>query len=270
MRIGIYGLGVVGGALANYLKSRKHDVKKKDPELGLNDSLVPTPDAVFICVPIPTKGFNQDLSIVETILDEWRGSEIPIFLRSTALPGTADGLSAKYNCNVVSCPEFLTERHAESDMARLPILYGHHPKGPNIWNRHLKRTIDSLFQDHEKWSLSNAECELAKFAHNCFGAMKVTFFNGIYEQCDRLGLRYESVLSGVLASGHINKTHTQVPGPDGKKGYGGKCFPANMEAFIGFLKSDIFGKLLLDSHCMNRFYRDLKSSDQRPKHDLDV
>lgn len=260
MKIAVYGLGVVGGALARYLKQRRHEVFRKDPGLGFNDSLIPTPDVLFICVPAPTKGFKQDLSIIEGILEEWRGSDLPIFLRSTVLPGTADQLASKYNCNVISCPEFLTERRADRDTAGLPILYGQQGR----------KYIDRIFENHIRFPMQNSECEMAKYAHNCFGALKVTYFNGIYEHCQRLGLDYEQVLRGTMMSGHINKTHTQVPGPDGSKGYGGKCFPKDMEAMVGFLKSDILGKLLLDAHCMNRFYRDLKSADQRPKGDLDL
>ena len=50
-------------------------------------------------------------------------------------------------------------------------------------------------------------------------------------------------LPGVLLSGYINDTHTYVPGPDGKFGYGGKCFPKDVNAFAkmtdGYIDSSV-------------------------------
>lgn len=266
MNVGIYGLGVVGGALAKFLEYQGHKVLRVDPALGFNECfwshIDNRPDAVFICVPVPTKGWQQDLSIVREILQELKedGASFPIFLRSTVLPGTADELSREFDLNVVSCPEFLTERSAYEDTENLPVVYG--ALGFRI--------IPKLFPNHRRIAMSNTEAEMAKYAHNCFGALKVTYFNAIENQCRKLGLHYSLVLEGVRASGHINAQHTMVPGPDGQRGYGGKCFPKDMEAFIGFLKGDIFGRLLVDAHCMNRFYRGLKDADQLPKGELDL
>jgi UDP-glucose 6-dehydrogenase len=258
MRVTIYGLGVVGGALYRYLKPRGHEIVRIDPGLGLHDLSTHKPDAIFICVPVPTKGFKQDLSIVEGILAEYQHSDTCIFMRSTVLPGTADKLSSTYNVRVISCPEFLTERKADRDTASLPILYG----------RGGHQIMGALFPEHARIPMENSECEMAKYAHNCFGALKVTYFNGIHDLCEKHQLSYERVLQGVLASGHINRPHTQVPGPDGEKGYGGKCFPKDMEAFVGFNKMSIFGKMILDAHCMNRFYRGLKPAEKLPEGEL--
>lgn len=260
MNVTIYGLGVVGGALYRHLKARGHKITRVDPGLGINDVATQKPDCIFICVPVPTKHFKLDLSIVEGILEDYQHSDIPIFLKSTVLPGTADKLSNVYNCNVISCPEFLTERKADRDTASLPVIYGE--RGNKI--------IAALFPEHCRIPMRNSEAEMAKYAHNCFGALKVTYFNAIHDVCDRQDLSYERVLQGVLASGHINRQHTQVPGPDGKKGYGGHCFPKDIEAFVGFNKSTIFGKFLLDAHCMNRFYRGIKSADKLPEGEVEL
>lgn len=260
MRVTIYGLGTVGGALYRYLKPRGHTITRIDPGLGIHDLATGKPDAIFICVPVPTRHFKLDLSIVESILEDYQHSDIPIFLKSTVLPGTADKLSSYYNCTVISCPEFLTERKADRDTASLPVLYG--GQGHKI--------MAELFPEHARIPMLNSEAEMAKYAHNCFGAVKVNFFNGISDLCGKLNLSYERVLQGVLASGHINRQHTQVPGPDGKKGYGGHCFPKDMEAFIGFNKTTILGKWLMDAHCMNRFYREIKAADKMPQGEVEL
>jgi len=259
MKLAIYGLGIVGGSLERYLAARDHEIVGIDPFKGREGSTHGC-SAIFICVPVPTKGFKQDLSIVETILQMNSTFAGPIFLRSTVLPGTTDMLAKKYRANLIAFPEFLTERQADYDMRWLPLIYG----------RPGERIISRLFDTHHQLPMKNSECEMVKYAHNCFGALKVTYFNGIYEHCERLGLDYDKVVAGVTASGHINKPHTQVPGPDGRFGYGGKCFPKDMEAFVGFLKSDILGKFLMDAHCMNRFYRGEKSADKRPIGEVDL
>ena len=56
---------------------------------------------------------------------------------------------------------------------------------------------------------------------------------------------YEHIRNGALISGYINEPHTFVPGPDGKFGYGGKCFPKDVDAFAGFAKDTMLEKLIL-------------------------
>ena len=85
---------------------------------------------------------------------------------------------------------------------------------------------------------------MVKYAHNVFGALKVTYFNCIYDLCQKMGMDYESVRRGVLASTYINDTHTSVPGPDGKLGYGGKCFPKDVNAFEKMFRYTPLGRLL--------------------------
>ena len=59
----------------------------------------------------------------------------------------------------------------------------------------------------------------------------------------------------MLLSGYINDTHTYVPGPDGKFGYGGKCFPKDVNAFTMMTKGTPLGKLLEPLHELNVHFR---------------
>ena len=104
-------------------------------------------------------------------------------------------------------------------------------------------------------TMSSEEACLAKYAHNVFGCLKVTYFNCIHGLCKQHKLDYNNVLSGILVSGYINDTHTQVPGPDGKFGYGGKCFPKDIEAFKTELGDSSFAKLLTDVAILNSKFR---------------
>ena len=53
----------------------------------------------------------------------------------------------------------------------------------------------------------------------------------------------------------INDTHTYVPGPDGKFGYGGKCFPKDVNAFAKMIEGTPLGTLLEHLHELNVHFR---------------
>ena len=55
---------------------------------------------------------------------------------------------------------------------------------------------------------------------------------------------YNKVLAGMYVSGHIDKLYTEVPGHDGKLGYGGKCFPKDLKAIERELRYTPFGRLV--------------------------
>lgn len=222
MKIGIIGVGVVGGALANWLENNTaHDVYRWDPYKGLTEDLHKS-DAIFICIPVKPGIGGQNHAELESTVKFAKSYCDKVFIRSTVLPGTNDRLGT------IACPEFLTARIANDEMDRLPILVG----------KCDLELIKSIFTNKQITMVLNQEAELAKFAHNCFGAIKVTYFNIIYDLCSKMGIDYENVLKGVLLSGFVNKPHAQIPGPDGKLGYGGACFPENMEAMRNWLISD--------------------------------
>ena len=77
----------------------------------------------------------------------------------------------------------------------------------------------------------NKEAELVKMFRNCFLATKVSFCNEIYEFCQNKDICYENVRKIATNDDRILPSHTRVPGPDGKKGYGGTCFPKDTNSF---------------------------------------
>ena len=83
----------------------------------------------------------------------------------------------------------------------------------------------------------------------------MTYFNAVADYCRRLGAGYENVRKGVLLSGYINDTHTLVPGPDGKPGYGGKCFPKDVNALAELAKGLPLGRLIAPLHDLNVGFR---------------
>lgn len=231
------GFGVVGSALYHYLGlSAEHDFALYDPFKNLEDRLDDS-DVVFICVPVPTENDrSQNLDALRECLSQLRKTKAflnkPIVIKSTVLPGTTDELSKYYMLRVYHMPEFLTERTALEDMKAQSVICG----GRNTMTFEHMTFFKELFADKKILFMSNKEAELCKYAHNAFAAVKVNFFNIISEACEKIGCNYQKVLEGARVSGFIEPTHTQVPGPDSKYGYGGKCLPKDISAFIGFLE----------------------------------
>lgn len=221
MKIGLIGVGTVGGTLKRYFEEfTSHDIKLYDPQKGMNDDLTGI-EAAFISVPVPAHYKGQDKSLLETAINQAKMYTDLVFIRSTVLPGTNDSYGT------ISMPEFLTERIAFEEMKRLPIICG-------------KTSFDikKIFPDKEIRYMSNNEAELTKMAHNCFGAMKVTYFNLIYDLCQSFDCDFYKVKSNMGMTGFIDlENHTQVPGPDGQRGFGGKCFPENISAMHKMLSS---------------------------------
>ncbi|MBE6467093.1 MAG: UDP-glucose 6-dehydrogenase [Alphaproteobacteria bacterium] len=218
--VGIIGCGFVGGALKRWLEEHNQSVNilVSDPPKGMNDD-VSKSDVIFISIHIPTEADGtQDLTLLTEIIN---GLPIdkPIFIRTTIVPGTADKLSIKTGRNVYFMPEFLTERTAYEDFCSQPMIFTAE-----------EELLKNIFIGKKYITMTSLEAEITKYAHNVFGALKVTYFNGIYDLCKKMEANYRKIQQGILLSGYINAPHTMVPGPDGKFGYGGKCFPKDVNA----------------------------------------
>jgi UDPglucose 6-dehydrogenase len=72
---------------------------------------------------------------------------------------------------------------------------------------------------------------------------------------EKRGGDWAEVQTGTLLSGYINDMHTYVPGPDGKFGYGGKCFPKDVNAFAKMTAGTPMGELLAPLHRLNVHFR---------------
>ncbi len=244
IKVGVVGCGYIGGALKKWLEDNNPAVRvfASDPPKGMNDPMDGV-DVAFVSIHVPTEADgSQDVSLLESII---RGlPDVPVFVRTTILPGTSARLSAATGRRVYFMPEFLTQRTAESDFATQPMVFTGEPE-----------LLARIFPGKRHVEMTSLEAEIAKYAHNVFGALKVTYFNAVADYCRRLGAGYENVRKGVLLSGYINDTHTLVPGPDGKPGYGGKCFPKDVNALAELAKDLPLGRLIAPLHDLNMGFR---------------
>lgn len=245
INIGIVGCGVIGGALKLWLETNNKSCNLYifDPQKGYQDDLTLC-DCIFVSIHILTneQSNGQDLNELKDVIKKL--PDKPIFIRTTLLPGTCDNLAKEFNKEIYFLPEFLTERTAAEDFNTQKMVFCGRIE-----------LLKKIFPNKPYIEMSNMEAELAKYAHNVFGALKVTYFNGIYEMCQKMSCDYSKVRDGFLLSGYINEPHTSVPGPDNKFGYGGKCFPKDQLAFASFTKNLAVNKLIEPLSDLNRYYR---------------
>lgn len=244
INVGIVGCGYIGGALKKWLElhNPRARVLVSDPPKGMNDPM-DAADVVFVSLHVPTeKDGSQDLSLLESTIRAL--PDVPVFVRTTILPGTSARLSASTGRRVYFMPEFLTQRTAESDFATQPMVFTAEPE-----------LLAAVFPGKKHVEMTSLDAEIAKYAHNVFGALKVTYFNAVHDYCKRCGADFANVRKGVLLSGYINDTHTAVPGPDGKFGYGGKCFPKDVDALAVAAAGTPLGEIIAPLARLNAGFR---------------
>tara|TARA_B100001057_G_C22826680_1_gene941715 strand:- start:462 stop:1346 length:885 start_codon:yes stop_codon:yes gene_type:complete len=243
--IGIIGKGFVGTAVAHGFSHqtgygadiRIYDI---DPEKS-NDSLEETvnkSEFIFLSVPTPADkdGFN-DLSIVKSALKDIdkviNNVDNIVLIRSTVVPGTTRDLQNKFpNLRLVFNPEFLTERSATFDFInQTRVILG----GDNKLTNRVKYLYKHRFGDFLPVIETNFEtAEMIKYMNNLFFATKVSFLNEMKLLSDKVGVNWSEAIDGFVLDGRIGHSHISVPGPDGKMGFGGSCFPKDIQALIKF------------------------------------
>lgn len=243
--IGIIGKGFVGSAVQHGFSPNvgcdaEVRVYDKDPSKSLHslDETINKSDFVFVSVPTPSnKNGSVDLTILESALSDianiCTNQETIILIRSTIIPGTTRSLQSKFNnLKLVFNPEFLTERSAKFDF----INQSRFICGGEKTNT---EKVVELF----KWRFGNSvailetnyeSAELIKYMANTFFATKISFLNDMKLLSDKSNANWEDVIEGFVRDGRIGHSHLNVPGHDGKYGFGGSCFPKDIQAIIHF------------------------------------
>ena len=255
MKVAIIGYGFVGKALENGLKNTV-EVLLVDPKLNtdINDLKTFKPEMIFICVPTPMNDDgSQDPSILENVIDElnFPSESALIVLKSTIIPSYISKIEIKIP-NIIYNPEFLRENYANEDFINsdLILIGGSNEdeikKLANFYRQHTK-CISSNYQFTDLISAS-----LIKYSINTFLSTKVIFFNELFEVFSNSGTKdnWENFIKIIKNDKRIGNSHMQVPGPDGKLGFGGPCFPKDAKALLQYSK-DIAEPLKLLEKCIS-------------------
>jgi len=239
MRIGIIGLGFVGSAIRqSYDGNESVELLLLDPYKGYVCDLaeMKDADAIFVCVPSPqnTDG-SCDTRILESVLESLENINYKnvIISKVTAPPNVYDGLQEKY-INLVHVPEFLTADNAVSDYINGKFLI----IGGNPLHESCLQAEVAIRQGQKQLEevryCSIGEASLCKYVINCFLATKVIFMNEIKDIADSQGYDYNILNRLFTLDKRIGDSHTKVPGPDGKVGFGGYCFPKDTSALLRY------------------------------------
>ena len=245
MRLGIIGNGFVGNAIAHafvpYIPVKIYD---KNPEKCFNSlgETVNGSDVVFISVPTPMRESGEiDLSVVKSVFTEVQqilaNKDVVFVLKSTVVPGTTRSISEEFpDLNIVFNPEFLTERHARFDfLNQSRIVLGGRTQSDTD---KVKSLYELRFSSNNFIETSYETAEMIKYFNNLFFAVKVSFMNEMKLVADAVdGIEWDKAVEGFVSDGRVGDSHLQVPGPDGKLGFGGTCFPKDINAFMNFADS---------------------------------
>ena len=187
-------------------------------------------DFIFVCVPTPMSvDGRQDLSFIEKVFEE--SVDGPIYIiKSTVLPGTTEELQQKYpHLNIIFSPEFLTERTAKLDMlTQSRIIFG----GDKELTDKVEKLFSNRFMNRHFIHTDSKTAEFIKYMNNTFFATKVSLMNEYHRLAKLVGVNWDDAMYGFSSDGRIGDSHLHVPGPDGKLGFGGTCFPKDINALI--------------------------------------
>jgi UDPglucose 6-dehydrogenase len=222
--IGIIGYGMVGQAVHSGFN--KTEVVFSDPainEITIEMICELRPWAIFVCVPTPTDASNY--SLLKDVLVRIKNTKFDglTVVKSTVLPQYLDEFDVLYN------PEFLSRATANEDFINPPFVI----IGGNRANELVK-----LYETKSRVSLNKVfitdikTAALAKYTMNSFYATKVTFMNEMYDVATKVGVNWEDLVNIIKEQPWMGTHHFSVPGPDGRRGFGGPCLPKDTEALV--------------------------------------
>ncbi len=200
-------------------------------EDGIKDA-----EIIFLALPTPPgEDGSADLSYILGVAEQLgkliTGYKV-IVDKSTVPVGTAEKVHAVIAKNtqvdfaVVSNPEFLREGFAVSDFMK--------PDRVVIGTRdeRARKVMESLYrpfvrQGNPIYFMDEKSAELTKYAANSFLATKITFMNEVANFCELVGADVDQVRVGIGSDTRIGKRFL-FPGI----GYGGSCFPKDVQALV--------------------------------------
>ena len=259
LNVAIIGHGFVGKAIDECFPDVNKLIVDIKYETKVSDLVSFKADIIFIALPTPMNdnGHINDEIIVD-VFNEINKYEVNsvLVLKSTATPNTIRKLS-NINDKLVYSPEFLREKSALEDLinSRINILSGSIEQCryvQRIFNKFsIIKNTEFQFTDYETASM-------LKYSINAFLASKVIFFNQLKEifDSDRFEGCWDSFLDLISLDPRLSNSHMKVPGHDGKKGYGGACFPKDVSALIKYAEDiDVNLSLLKEVHSSNNLIR---------------
>ena len=244
MKFLVIGYGFVGQAVFAALE-KKHEVYALDPKLNncSNDTIKNTipMDGFVICVPTPegSNGRCDDtlvLEYIEQIREHHKDAHV--LIKSTTSVESLQMLDHYSDkCDKLTfSPEFLRGSVGADPTAEFLnqdfMIFG--GKGGRWWHE----VFSQVLNVKEVRFLDLVSAGFLKYAENSFLATKVMFFNELRNLYDNtVDVNYDAMIEALALDKRIGISHTQVPGPDGKHGFGGHCLPKDTSEFSEWAKA---------------------------------
>jgi UDPglucose 6-dehydrogenase len=217
-----------------------------DLAAGIKDA-----EIIFLALPTPPgEDGSADLSYILGVADQL-GKLITdykvIVDKSTVPVGTAEKVQAAIAKNatvpfaVVSNPEFLREGFAVDDFMKPDrVVIG-------TSDEKAMKVMESLYKPFVRQGnpiifMDEKSAELTKYAANAFLATKITFMNEVANFCELVGANVDKVRIGIGSDERIGKRFL-FPGI----GYGGSCFPKDVQALVKSGKEENFNFEILEA-----------------------
>lgn len=208
-------------------------------------------NVIFLALPTPPgEDGSADLKYILGVADDLGKilQDYSIIIDKSTVPvGTADkvhnAIAANYEgeFDVVSNPEFLREGFAVDDFMKPDrVVIG-------TDSDRARKTLDELFKPFVRQGnpilfMDERSAEMTKYAANSFLATKITFMNEIANLCEILGADVDSVRIGMGSDTRIGNRFL-FPGI----GYGGSCFPKDVQALVRTAKENNSNIEILDA-----------------------
>lgn len=243
--VGIIGYGMVGKAVEYGFKHAKCIIS--DPaynSITVNDVCAQKPDVIFVCVPTPTD--NTQYALLRSILQQIQDAQYNglVAVKSTVLPKYLEGYDVLYN------PEFLSRATSFSDFIapHALVIGGDKQKAKQLLELYKKY---SIVVPKATFLVDIPTAALFKYTLNTFAALKITYMNSLYDVAEDMGVDFSNLTNMLKIHPYMGTTHFDVPGPDGKRGFGGPCLPKDTKA----LAKQYDNKLLNTVLELNDLYR---------------
>ena len=200
-------------------------------EEGIKDA-----EIIFLALPTPPgEDGSADLSYILGVAEELGKimTEFKVIVDKSTVPvGTAEKVKAAISSNtniefaVVSNPEFLREGFAVSDFMKPDrvVLGTSSERAIKVMEKLYKPFVR---QGNPIYFMDEKSAELTKYAANSFLATKITFMNEVANFCELVGADIDKVRVGIGSDTRIGKRFL-FPGI----GYGGSCFPKDVQALV--------------------------------------
>ena len=226
MRIVVGGYGFVGHAFGHTIQSQ-NEVIIDDPLKGYSTTLSHA-DALVVCVSTPENADGSCyMNNVYDIIEQY--PSIPVLIKSTiSLEGWEMLKDAFPKQSICFSPEFLRAETADEDFKNMEyaIIAGDR-KDTEFWNNWFK--AQTCWTNLKIHNCTVPEAITIKYAENSYLALKVSFFNQIYDFCKLANLDFDTVRKLLCIDPRIGDDHSMVTE---ERGWGGHCFPKDTSTFL--------------------------------------